>query len=249
MSVVILCVGWVSSVGWVHLLCGRWVSSVGGVHLLGPQNTPTGESMGCRICMIHLYTHAHIHTCTQMYTHAHKCTHMHTYTHAHKCTQNVHTYTHTQYINTLCACTYTHKFKHMCILCACTCTQNRHMHLHHVPFSLPPPPPPPPPALAPALPATTAEAVKGPVIRRAFQWTVQLGVQPHALIAHGTNRQFVQNALCKAVLTRRRIMNILNNKKTYCLIYYMRTGSPPSLLSNGERWSSSMGWSGMPKRT
>ena len=29
----------------------------------------------------------------------------------------------------------------------------------------------------------------------------------------------------------------------------MRTGSPPSLLSNGERWSSSMGWSGMPKRT
>ena len=58
----------------------------------------------------------------------------------------------------------------------------------------------------------------------------------------------------------KRIMNTLRRQgvlftilytyadKAYCLLYYIRTGSPPSLLSNGERRSPSMGWSGIPKR-
>ena len=86
---------------------------------------------------MHIYTHAHLHTCTPTHmhtythTHLHTCTstHMHTHAHLHTCIPtHMHTYTHTH----LHTCTSTHMHTHA-HLHTCTPTHMHtytHAHLH-----------------------------------------------------------------------------------------------------------------------
>ena len=175
------------------------------------------------VCMhmcLRIQIHVHTSVCpsllhTHTHTHTWRCVYKHLYVHAH----TTHTHIYAQLWECMHMCkglyappSYTHThtwecvYKHMYMHTSTRIHKCVHSHTDSAPTHPSPPfathatPPPSPAAFSPALLAGTAEAVKRPVVRRPFQWAVQLGVQAHALITDGTNRHFVQNTLCKAVL-------------------------------------------------